>query len=532
MVLSGNQALQPSIQYSLEPPGCHIRSLAILNAPQWQRIPHITGLGNQSEKTKVHFFAQRPQLAVDHYIGSAPIDMLPEEVLLETFSFYLCGADGKEGWKTLVHVCRRWRSTVFSAPRRLDLRLVCTDRRSARSVLGIWPELPIVIRTDWTYENDKVEVLAALEHNDRICEIRADRISDRGFELLAQATQAPLPALTDLHLQAFWTRHVPDSFLRGSAPHLRSLHVEGFEFPALPKLLLSATGLVDLSLRDFPFNNTWMMVDCLPSWTRLERLLIHYPYSRPLHGQASGPPPPLTRIVLPVLTEIDFYGGSKSLDHFFSHLDAPVLKHVDLRFSDMAVFDFSQISQFIGRKESFELFDQAHMWQHPEVINIALSSKKGTTGGMWLKLKMKCKHRVWQLQTLTLNPHPPVDPLVTDDGFDIPFHAPKDIAHWWTQTGNAQWLEYLRFFSAVENLYLSEAVAWSVTPVLGEISAGGSAVTARGVLPALQTAFIENYDRAAYKRVREAMGKFIAERELSGHPVVVCTWNKGRIKKY
>jgi hypothetical protein len=227
-----------------------------------------------------------------------------------------------------------------------------------------------------------------------------------------------------------------------------------------------------------------------------------------------------------VLTEIAFYGGSKSLDHFFSHLDAPVLKHVDLTFYDMAVFDFSQISQFISRKESFELFDQAYMWRHPEVINLALSSKNGTTGGMWLKSTMKCKHRVWQLRTLTLDPHPPAHPLVTDDGFDVPFDAPNDLVHWWTQTGNAQWLEFLRFFSAVENLYLSDAVAWSVTPVLGEISTGGSAVTARGVLPALQTVFIERYDRAEYGQVREAMGKFIAERELSGHPVVVCPWNK------
>ena len=463
-------------------------------------------------------------------IGNAPIDMLSEDVLLEVFGFYLCGADGKGKWKTLVHVCRGWRSIVFSVPRRLDLRLVCTDRKPVRKMLEIWPELPIVIRIDWRFGSKNDELLATLEHKDRICELHAESISDHGFELLAQATQDPLPALTDLYLDASWGRHVvPDSLMRGSAPHLRSLHVKGFEFPALPKLLSSATGLVDLSLCHFPYNYSWVMVDCLPSWTRLEILRIQYQDFKPRRGQASGHSPPLTRTVLPALTEIAFEGGSESLDHFFSYFDAPLLKHVDLTFYDMAVFDFSQMSQFIGRKESFELFDQAHMWRDPMVINLALSSKKGTTGGMWLTLTMRCEHRIWRLRTLTMDPHPPADPLNTDDSFDLPFDPPKEL-HWWNETGNAQWLEFLRFFSAVEDLYLSEAVSWSVTPVLGEISARGSAVTARGVLPALQTAFIAGYDRLWSQRVREPMGKFIAERELSGHPVVVCPWNKERRK--
>ena len=65
------------------------------------------------------------------YGGTDPrvlIDVLPDNVLLETFEFYLGKDDANDfdpdynydGWQTLVRVCRRWRCIVFASPRRLD----------------------------------------------------------------------------------------------------------------------------------------------------------------------------------------------------------------------------------------------------------------------------------------------------------------------------------------------------------------------------------------------------------------------------
>ena len=467
-------------------------------------------------------------MTADHGdVGNAPIDMLPEEVLLEIIGFHLCEVDDKEEWETLVHVCRRWRSIVFSAPLRLDLRLVCTAGTPVREMLGIWPALPIFIWLYWLDDEIGDEVLATLEHKDRIREIYVCGISDRGLESLAEATQDPLPALTDLHLESFHgTPVVPDSLLCGSGPQLRSLHLKGVQFPALPKLLLSATSLVDLSLCHFvdsQYVTLWMMVDCLPSLAGLEKLQIEYAFVEPLLGRESGHPP-LTLIVLPVLTEITFKGGSEYLDHFFSRLDAPLLKHVDIMFTNPVDFCFPQISQFIGRKESFEAFDQAHMWWHDHLVNLTLSSRKGTTGGMWLKLSMRCKRTVWQLRSLSQVHHPLAHSFVTSRHCDDPTPGDGYVPHWVTQTRNAQWLEIVRFFPAVESLYLSERLAGFVAPVLGELSTGGSAAMARDVLPALQTVFIEGLDRSRYGRVREAIGKFVAEREFSDHPVVVHLW--------
>ena len=72
------------------------------------------------------------------------ISALPDNVLLEIFDFYLDVFQWihtptgerpvpryEDLWHTLVHVCRRWRCVVFASPRRLNLRLLCTEKRPA-----------------------------------------------------------------------------------------------------------------------------------------------------------------------------------------------------------------------------------------------------------------------------------------------------------------------------------------------------------------------------------------------------------------
>ena len=80
------------------------------------------------------------------------IDILLDDVLLEIFDFLqflVVESDGFEAenwWRTLVHVCRKWRNVIFGSTNRLNLRLVCSDRTPVRETLDLWPPtLPIVI---------------------------------------------------------------------------------------------------------------------------------------------------------------------------------------------------------------------------------------------------------------------------------------------------------------------------------------------------------------------------------------------------
>src|SRR5216684_2793975 len=235
------------------------------------------------------------------------IETLSDDVLLEIFA--LCLNEDEEvddeeielypddAWYVLVHVCQRWRYTVFASPHRLNLRLYCTRKRPVR-MLGIWPAFPIVI---WDSDN----IIAALEHHDRVCEIRLTQFTISKSEQLVPLMQQSFPALTEFQLLSYEPAPaLPDSFLGGSAPHLRFLSLESVSFPALPNLLMSASHLVhlDLSYTHSGFISS-EMVTALSALTRLESMrLIFNPPDSNLQNRA---PPPQTPAVLPALMELE-----------------------------------------------------------------------------------------------------------------------------------------------------------------------------------------------------------------------------------
>src|SRR5216684_3747626 len=212
-------------------------------------------------------FGQQPGTAADRWdVGQVTIDVLPDVALLEIFDCHVNQLREVndysleiQAWHTLVHVCRKWRSVVFGSPCRLNLRLLCAEKTPVRETLAVWPPFPIVVRQfdyDDTWRIDNI--MAALEHNDRVCEIGPFSVTSFELEGVLAPMQKPYPALTDLHIwRVRWADHVevpivPESFLGGSAPRLRHLGLEYIPFPGLPKLLLSATHLVTLHLRRIP----------------------------------------------------------------------------------------------------------------------------------------------------------------------------------------------------------------------------------------------------------------------------------------
>ena len=126
--------------------------------------------------------------------------MLPDVALLEIFDIYMLGPRLVYEWYWLVHVCRKWRNVIFGSPRRLGLRLYCTAWTPVRETLDAWPPWPIVVWENgyekWGVDN----IIAALEHNDRICRIQFFDIQGAQLESVFKAMQKPFPELTNLLL--------------------------------------------------------------------------------------------------------------------------------------------------------------------------------------------------------------------------------------------------------------------------------------------------------------------------------------------
>ena len=227
------------------------------------------------------------------------IDMLPDDVFLPIFHFDRVNGLNDDDrmnlpvscrWHRLVHVCRRWRSVGFASPNSLQLILVChPDGDACLRQLGIWPPLPIIIRNITGGSNEPMwkdyVIDVATAHHNRICAIDLAYLTHSEVRRLASTMRKQFPALIHLALglkrycgRAFGP-HLPDGFLGGSAPRLQTFKLQSIPFPALPKLLLSATDLVILEIRNVPYfgyTSFEVMVAGLAASTNLKYLIISF----------------------------------------------------------------------------------------------------------------------------------------------------------------------------------------------------------------------------------------------------------------
>ncbi|KAH9994355.1 hypothetical protein BJV74DRAFT_795445 [Russula compacta] len=416
------------------------------------------------------------------------IEILPDDVLLDIFSFYVDEADKEDEWHSLVHVCQRWRNLVFASPRRLHLTLVYNPNKPVGEMLDIWPALPFGIILDLHGLSRKWRVpgldntIAALEHHERIRRITVSRVSSWVLGRLAEGMCQPFPMLTSLQLSRDTQSEtrLPDSFLSGSAPRLRTLALIGISFPALPNLLLSATDLVHLDLWDIP-NSAYFspneMVVCLSTLTRLSTLYLGFRSSLP--GGTGRRLPPLTRSVLHALTTLRFSGNSEYMEDFISHIDAPLLNDIDITFAILS--DTPELLQFISRAEMSNSFNRAAVRFYRDCVDITLSSENLRVDQQSARrLRVSSVKSDWQLMSLVqlCGSTLPLPLLSILESLDIYTH----VYLWRYTADHTHWLELLGLFPSVKSLSLSDRLILPVMTALGEL-VGGRALE---VLPVLQ----------------------------------------------
>jgi hypothetical protein len=340
-----------------------------------------------------------------------PINTLPDDALLEIFDFYMkfsqhdkistvyfCGTSNVskeeiEAWQTLVHVCRLWRNIVFGSPRRLNLRLVCTPETPLSNVQDIWPALPLCIHDCMEYPTKSAyDIIAAFGH-DRICQLLIRRCKWWELGELWAAMQVPFPELTVLDINPFdpfqGTPVIPDSFLGGSAPRLRSLYLFRIPFPGLPKLLSSATHLVTLRLCEIPISgyiSPESMANCLSVLTSLHDLIILFKPDQYLPDRETRRLSPPIRSVLPALTEFDFGGNNEYLEDLIARIDLPRLKNLRIVFPEQTHYEISQLLQLISRTPSFDTPEKAILDFNFYNFGITLLSQRPGTGVLTVKI--------------------------------------------------------------------------------------------------------------------------------------------------
>jgi hypothetical protein len=475
------------------------------------------------------------------------IEFLPDNVLLEMFLFYRLATQAIDefsdaqrwymDWHKLVHVCRKWRGVFFYSPVRLDLQLFCTAKTPARKLLSIWPVWPLVVECNYSLRHTRNpkynfdNVIAALEHHNRVRHIRITSPPDSVWEQIVTVTEEPFPELRTLRLvttDKTSKLHLPNTFLDGSAPLLQHLHFSRISYPALPKLLRTATDLTTLYLNAIPstaYVRPEDLASCLSRLPRLEDLTISFESPNPHPRRRNRPLPPKTRTTLSALTSLSFTGVCEYFEILAARINAPRLNHFRIFFFNQLEFDVPQTARFISDLEWFKLVTSSSIEFLQTGVNIVFTpdpqkwSHTSTSAAPTLKIlgkgldwqvfsAMKICDRIGTVRT-------------TVEGLDIKCpdlwekafpsgYLPDDM-------NPAIWLQLFHSFPKVKRLTISD----KLEPAIAAALQGSVQGSAGDIFPRLESISISGAASRKAQAGQQGIQSFVIARQHSDHPVVV-----------
>ncbi|KAN0131221.1 hypothetical protein V8E53_010925 [Lactarius tabidus] len=396
---------------------------------------------------------------------SGPIDMLPDNALLEIFNFCLLNptifwVQRTTKWQALIHYGTRVRKSLPFWPTTLPLTIdYSRPFFTSHRVLG-----------------DEDNIFAALEHPDRVHRI----VIHAAGPLLSEVTtvmQESFPALNhldlewdfaELHTATRFSRGlpIPKRFLGGSSPPLLlHLLLKRIFFPQLPTFLLSAHNLVTLELNSISENDyisTKAIVISLATLTKLKTLSIMF-------CENTSPPDPSEsrqdlpmQAILPALTRFHYRGCCEYLEDILAQINTPRLNNLWIEYF-LHQIEAPQLSQFLDRTENLKLrqFRHAEVTFYPLTIGIQLDCSREFHQPQlfldildipWLDEQVLCMADVLG-QLVAMFPN--IDHLYVH-GNNV---EPREMA-------STDWLPFFHLFQAVKALHLSGGVAAYIVSAL------------------------------------------------------------------
>ncbi len=371
-------------------------------------------------------------------------------------------------------------------------------------------------------EENVENLIAAMEHRDRISEIHIDDIFGSELKKLASVMQKPFPTLRHFYHNSnlMTAPDLPETFLGGSAPCLRSFWLSRTPFPSFPKFILSATHIAHLCLDNMPHSgyiSPRVMATCVAALPNLKHLFIVFESHNSDLRQTS--PPPFTRAVLPALTGLCFRGDSEYFDDFLARIDAPLLNRLGIKFLMDIDIPSPRPHNFIDRTESLGPFNHAVMKLSMPCIYMALRSPT------LFKLDIECERDNW-LERLSMTEVFILHlPLLRHVEFLQITWDPSSVAGIRKDPymSSSDWVELFQLFIAVQSLYVSE----NLVPFVAGALLFLQELTGRmpmEVLPALRILSLEGLQPSG--PVQDGIGLFVAARQLSDFPVAIQGWDR------
>ena len=356
--------------------------------------------------------------------------------------------------------------------------------------------------------------MIALRRPDRLGEIDF-HVTSSMLATIVKVAQKPCQALESVRI----TVEDPtgpsilahNTFLGGSAPHLREIKLDGiaFPFPAVQQVLLSTNNLVELQLFNIPHDAYFSpndLVTGLSSLVQLKRLTIDFrsPASSPPPSMARSPP---RRTTLPSLKFLDFHGTSGYLEEFVAQIDLPACYEITIGLFNDIFFEIPQFCKFIPRLDTLTSPTRAIVTHNLNFVSVQFVKERERRSENCV-LKTSCRQFDWQLSFVTqissqLSPiFSSVHTLDIQSDDELPTGEDVD---------STQWLELFQPFTHVTQVYVLE----KLVPGIAEALVAEDMTPE--VLPELTSLQLGGYRR--FPSVAKAAEKFVTTRRLSGRIV-------------
>jgi hypothetical protein len=202
------------------------------------------------------------------------------------------------------------------------------------------------------------------------------------------------------------------------------------------------------------------------------------------------------------------------IEDFVSRIDVPLLDKVDITFFNQLAFNTPQLHDFLGRIEKFKAHSRGTVAFRDSSVKFGLG-----LGPFSFELSILCGVIGRQISSMaqlcgsTLHLPSPLKRL------DIRKSQLGPLLEWQDEVESPQWLVLFHPFTGLEDLRIGRGLALHYALALRELA--GEIVTE--ALPALQNLFIEGLEPSG--PIQEALGQFVAARQLSGLPVTVHSWD-------
>jgi hypothetical protein len=212
-----------------------------------------------------------------------------------------------------------------------------------------------------------------------------------------------------------------------------------------------------------------------------------------------------------------FKGASEYLEVILARIDAPQLVNLHITFFNEIIFDTPQLFQFISRTPTLRALEKGRIAFSDDAVMVKFLSQTSDYGA--LSVDIPCTASGWQLSAAEQVCTSSLPPVSTSEDLYI-LEYPHLRPHWQDDVEDTLWLEFLRPFVAVKNLYISKEFVSRIAPALEELV--GPRTTE--VLPTLENIFLAGLQPSG--PLQEGIEKFVAARQLTSHPAAVArSWN-------